>query len=218
MPRCGATCRERGATRAGCLNEPIRSPVIHLPFAVSFTAIARLGGDQSLLDVIADRIPTQWRELPGQRVMFRFLEHGMEPEGSPLPDLQQGWLGLTPMAALIAADALLRLLLDAGRDDELARWVAEIPTTWPAAHLAGQLALAWKAQRGAEPGALARAASVLERSHELGIALYQVEALDLIAAHLATTDTRTASRLLASSAAARRAMGLRGRFRYHQRG
>jgi predicted ATPase/class 3 adenylate cyclase len=209
-----------GARRLGrrCLDEPIRSPLMHLRFAIAFTSIARLGGDQPLLDLIADRIPMQWRDLPAQRQLFQYLEHALAPQESPIPDcVDQSWLGVQPFSVLVAADVFFRLLLDASRDAELARWVAEIPTTWPAAHLAGQLALAWTAFRGAEPGALSRAGLVLENSRDLGVALYQVEALDLVAAHLAATDPSTAARLLTSSDAGRRAMGLRTRYRYHQR-
>jgi predicted ATPase/class 3 adenylate cyclase len=199
-----------------CLDEPIRSPVIHLPIAIAFIPFARQADDPDLLDLVARRMPNHWRDLPGQKRWFALLDHALAPGDGTTPQVPLK-LPQVRMIGLLTSDVLVRALLSEERDEDVVVWAERVPDSWPAAHAAAMLARAWAAYRRNEPCTAAVLRRVLADTARLGLQLYETEALELGAAYLADDQPEAAATLLGAAAAARQHMGLRWRYPYHER-
>jgi predicted ATPase/class 3 adenylate cyclase len=199
-----------------CLDESIRSPVIHLPIAITFVPLARQADDPDLLDLVARRIPNQWRDLPGQKRWFALLDHALDPDYGTPPRVPLK-LPQVRMTGLLTSDVLVRALLSDERDDDVAAWAERVPDSWPWAHAAARLGRAWAAHRRDEPCIATVLRSVIADTARLGLMLYATEALELTAAHVATDQSEAAATLLGAAAYSREHMGLRWRYPYHAR-
>ena len=189
-----------------CLDEPIRSPVIHLPLAITFIPFARQADDPDLLDLVARRIPNHWRDVPGQKRWFALLDHALAPNDGSTPGVPLK-LPQVRMTGLLTSDVLVRALLSDDRDVDVVAWAEQVPESWPWAHAAAMLARAWAAHRRNEPCTATVLRTVIVDTARLGLQLYETEALELAAAHVAVSQPEAAATLLGAAATARDAHG-----------
>jgi predicted ATPase/class 3 adenylate cyclase len=199
-----------------CLDEPIRSPVIHLPLAIAFIPFARQADDRDLLDLVARRIPNHWRDLPGQKRWFALLDHALAPEDGSAPRVPVK-LPQVRVTGLLTSELLVRALLSDERDDDVVAWAERVPESWPWAHAAAMLARAWAASRRNESYTDTVLRTVISDTARFGLQLYETEALELAAAQLAVAEPEGAATLLGAAGATREHIGLRWRYPYHQR-
>jgi len=198
-----------------CLDETIRSPTIHLLLAISFIPFARQADDRELLDLITQRIPHQWRDLPGQRSWFALLDHALAPGGGSVP---QEPLDTQPrnLSSWLTSDVIVRVLLSEHRDDDVVAWAEQIPDSWAWAHTAGRLARAWVAHQRGVTSTAAMLRNVIADAVHLGLNMYTTEALELAAAHTAPDHPEAAATLLGATAATRQRISLAWRYPYHE--
>jgi hypothetical protein len=198
-----------------CLDEPIRSPAVHLPIAITFIPFARQADDSELIELVTRRIPNQWRDLPGQRRWFALLDCALASEDGDAPRLP---LELPPVRirSLLTTDVLVRALLSDDRDDDVVAWAGQVPESWPWAHAAAMLARAWTAHRRNESCTAAVLRSVIIDTARHGLDLYTTEAVDVAAAYLADDEPAAAATLLSAATASREHMRLRWRYPYHE--
>jgi hypothetical protein len=199
-----------------CLDEPIRSPVIHLPLALTFIPFARQADDEDLLDLVARRIPSHWRDLPGQRRWFALLDHALAPHDTSSPR-EPVKLPQVRFSGLLTSEVLIRALLSDERDDDVVSWAERVPDSWPWTHTAAMLARAWVAHRRSETCTDTVLRTVITDTAGLGLQLYETEALELAAAHVADRQPAAAATLLGAAGASRAQMGASRRYPYHQR-
>jgi len=198
-----------------CFAEKMRSPVIHLPFAVASVVLAWQYGDHDLIELLTRRIPDHWRDLPAQHAKFALFDRVVGiSERLPAPVSDD--LGPIANSGLLVVDSLLRVLLDEDRDDEVLTLTEQLRDVWPATTLSGRLARAWVAYRRSDASLIPTLSSVIADADRWGLALYEAEAIELAAAHVAAVEPAAAVELLEAVAAARRSMGLRWRSGYHR--
>ena len=118
------------------------------------------------------------------------------------------------MTGLVTSDVLVRALLSDDRDVDVVAWAEQVPESWPWAHAAAMLARAWAAHRRNEPCTATVLRLVIVDTARLGLQLYETEALELAAAHVAVSQPEAAAAVLGAAATARDHMGLRWRYPY----
>jgi hypothetical protein len=198
-----------------CFAEKIRTPVLHLPLAAVYTVYGWHYGEHDLIDLVVHRIPDHWRGLPAQQAKFALFDRAVgltERLPRPLPaDLYP-----TASRGFMHLDAVVRMLLDEDRDDEVMELTQPLGEDWPAAYVAGRLARAWVAYRRNDASLASILSAVIEDAARWGMCLYETEAVELAAVCLSADDPAVAAELLEAVDAARRDIGLQWRPSYHR--
>ena len=98
-------------------------------------------------------------------------------------------------------------------------WAEQVPESWPWAHVAAMLARAWAAHRRNEPCTATVLRMVIVDTARLGLQLYETEALELAAAHVAVSQPEVAAMLLGAATSSHVTTWVcAGRYPYHERG
>ena len=113
-------------------------------------------------------------------------------------------------------DAVVRVLLDEDRDDEVIEVTQSLSQEWPAADAAGRLARAWVAYRRHDIRLLPTLSAVIEDTGRWGMRLYEAEAVELAAVRLSPDKPSVAAEVLEAVDTARRDIGLHWRPSYHR--
>ena len=189
--------------------------VFNVVGAAMFAALQ--SGDTELLRTAPAYIGAELRELPGCEWWVELLDDAAavaEPDAaaSSLP------VPMPMFLVLLQSGLIVRLLLSAGRFDDVERWALQVPETWPAAHADASLARCWVAAEAADERAPELIHSAVREIARLGLRPLLTEAVELLAVEWSLSGRcRDASRLLGAAAGARDEIGLQWRFPHHQR-
>ena len=207
-----------GALARQALRYESRAIAAEFTVAGCVMLVAVQGNDAELLQLAAQHIPPELRDVPGSEWWVQLLDNAatlLDPDrlistfAVPAPH----------MLVLLVSDLVVRVLLSDGRLDDARQWLEQVPPTWPSAHSSATLARAWIGQTGAEPAAADQIHDARTEAATLGLGPFMTESIELLALHLTDSGHHDHSaRLLGAAQAARDRMGIRWRYPYHQAG